>query len=246
MKKYLLITLAVRAALSGVAQADSDDHAKPAAPAVDPITITASPYAGADARAGATSASTSSATSGANSSANAAGGAGGAGGSAGSTSAVTASTGGNSLTSITREIRQAVTGDSTGTNTTASCRYDMHAGLGSVLGGFSIGRAFSDKDCKRAAYAETLWRRGNVVAGNRVYCTIKDVHDALGDDCEALLNEQHPTAQPAQPAQPAQLAPPVAPAAIVSAVSSDGHGGNAEVPVTHAELDRAFKAAVSK
>jgi hypothetical protein len=38
--------------------------------------------------------------------------------------------------------------------------------------------------------ANSLYLRGLRIAGDRITCTVSYVHDALGADCEALLNEQ--------------------------------------------------------
>jgi hypothetical protein len=102
------------------------------------------------------------------------------------------SSGGNQqATNITNnQIKQAVGGYSEGTNTTAGCYYDQHAGLGTVFGGISFGHGRKDKDCEKRALAQELWYRGNIIGGNRVYCSIRTIKDTLGEDCEALLNEQ--------------------------------------------------------
>jgi len=137
--------------------------------------------------------------------------------SASSSQAASSSTsGGNSMASTFTEVKRAVTGNSSGTNTTAACRYDTHAGLGSVLGGLSFGRSYKDKDCLKLQVANDLWAKGMDIAAVRVYCTIPTIKDALGDDCEAVLNEKHAAAR----------------------VVSD--------TVTHEELDRALRSAAQK
>jgi len=139
--------------------------------------------------------------------------------SASSSQAASSSTsGGNVMSSSTtyQEVKRAVTGNSSGTNTTAACRYDTHAGLGSVLGGLSFGRSYRDKDCLKLQVANDLWAKGMDIAAVRVYCTIPTIKDALGDDCEAVLNEKHAAAR----------------------VVSD--------TVTHEELDRALRSAAQK
>lgn len=103
-----------------------------------------------------------------------------------------ANSGGNSVSnsSVYTEVKRAVTGNSSGSNTTAGCRYDSHMGLGSVLGGLSFGRSYKDRDCLKLQVANDLWSKGLNLAAVRVYCTIPTIKDALGDDCEALLNQQ--------------------------------------------------------
>jgi hypothetical protein len=123
------------------------------------------------------------------------------------------------------QIRQAVTGESSGTNTTAACRYDGHAGLGTILGGVSFGRGFKDADCKREGYALSLWSQGRDAAAARVYCQITEVKAALGADCVELVSAQ------VQPQLPATIvAPPV----------------DLTPFATHAEVEAAFKRSVSK
>jgi hypothetical protein len=137
-----------------------------------------------------------------------------------STSGASASSGGNSVSnsSVYKEVQQAVDGYSSGTNTTSGCRYDSHMGLGSVLGGISFGRGFKDKGCVQLKLANEFWSKGMNIAAERIYCSIKEVKEALGEDCIALLNEQHAITPPA-------------------AVSD---------AVTHDELNNAMKKALSK
>jgi hypothetical protein len=126
------------------------------------------------------------------------GGSGGQGGNAyaagGISGASTATNAGNSQStsyaSTLNVPRQAVDGYSTGTNSTASCVRDQHAGIGAVIGGLSFGRGKRDSDCARQALATQLWARGEVNAGNLIYCQITEVKAALGADCIALVNER--------------------------------------------------------
>lgn len=92
--------------------------------------------------------------------------------------------------------RQAVDGYSAATNSTAACVRDQHAGIGAIIGGFSIGHGKRDKDCARQELAQGLWAQGQFEAGDRIYCAITEVHEALGDDCLKLLRHDVPPAIP--------------------------------------------------
>lgn len=75
------------------------------------------------------------------------------------------------------------------TNTTAPCRYSAGgAGQAPVIG-LSIVFAKKDKDCERLIVAQDLYGRGQKTAGDKVYCLISTVREALGDDCLSLINE---------------------------------------------------------
>lgn len=74
--------------------------------------------------------------------------------------------------------------------TTATCRYSDGAGIQTFGLGASFAKSRADTDCRRVNAAQAMWASGRDIAGNRIYCTISYVHAALGDDCEALMNEQ--------------------------------------------------------
>jgi hypothetical protein len=134
------------------------------------------------------------------------GGQGGAGGNgygtaqSDSASASAASAAGNttSYSESYTSPRLAVDGYSSGTNTTATCRYDTHGGLGTFIGGVSFGRGMKDHDCQRIALADSFYSRGNTYAAAKLYCSVRDVRDAIGGDCVATLD-----APPPKPVTPA-------------------------------------------
>jgi hypothetical protein len=89
--------------------------------------------------------------------------------------------------------RQAVDGYSSGTNTTAACALDQHAGIGAVIGGISFGRSRRDHDCARLVLANEMWARGNDHAAEAIFCSIGEVKSALGEDCMAYVHTLHST-----------------------------------------------------
>lgn len=132
------------------------------------------------------------------------GGNGGSGGSSHSTATGGAATNaGNtqstnySSASTYNEVRQAVDGYSSGSNNTSGCVLEQHAGIGAVIGGLSFGHGRRDKNCARQQLAIVLWARGETEAGNRIYCSIDEVKDALGNDCLELLSVRIAVERPA-------------------------------------------------
>ena len=95
------------------------------------------------------------------------------------------------------EPRQAVDGYSSGSNNTSGCVLEQHAGIGAVIGGLSFGHGRRDKNCARQQLAIVLWARGETEAGNRIYCSIDEVKDALGNDCLELLSVRIAVERPA-------------------------------------------------
>src|SRR5665213_917377 len=95
------------------------------------------------------------------------------------------------------EVRQAVDGYSSGSNNTSGCVLEQHAGIGAVIGGISFGHGKRDRNCARQQLAIVLWARGETEAGNRIYCSIDEVKDALGADCLALLSTRIAVERPA-------------------------------------------------
>lgn len=73
--------------------------------------------------------------------------------------------------------------------TNAPCRYSEGVGIQTSPVGASVGFTFKDKDCERFQYAQYLYYRGQTIAGARLMCRIKRIKEALGEDCEALMNE---------------------------------------------------------
>lgn len=131
-----------------------------------------------------------------------AGGAGGAGGSAASkasssstslsasSSAANADNNGNSQSTEFNSPRNPVNTAVAGFQiTNAPCRYAEGLGIQTNNVGGSVGFTFKDKDCERFQYAQYMYARGQNVAGDRLMCLIKRIHEALGDDCLALVNE---------------------------------------------------------
>lgn len=138
-----------------------------------------------------------------------AGGVGGAGGASNATggnqsqtqtqsSASTSNNAGNAQAITTNDnytqVHQAVDGYSSGTNTTAGCALEWHAGIGTFVGGASYGRSKRDSDCARQSLARDLQEQGKPEAAARVYCTIKEIKAALGADCYALVFKPIPVA----------------------------------------------------
>lgn len=73
--------------------------------------------------------------------------------------------------------------------TNAPCRFAEGVGIQTSPVGASVGFTFKDKDCERFQYAQYMYARGQNIAGDRLMCLIKRIHEALGDDCLALVNE---------------------------------------------------------
>lgn len=103
-----------------------------------------------------------------------------------------------SPSSTYNEVRQAVDGYSSGTNSTAACVRDQHAGVGTIIGGISFGHGKRDSDCAREQLAYVAWARGNDEAAVRIYCSIGEVRKALGSDCEELMARPKTIAPAAQ------------------------------------------------
>lgn len=74
-------------------------------------------------------------------------------------------------------------------DTTAACRYHNGGGLQLFGVGLSLGHSSKDKDCERIALAQLMWSRGQDIAGDKIMCKVTTVHEALGDDCLALVHE---------------------------------------------------------
>lgn len=140
-----------------------------------------------------------------------AGGSGGAGGVGGAGGASNATGGNQSQTQTSQsnnagnaqaittndnytQVHQAVDGYSSGTNTTAGCALEWHAGIGTFVGGASYGRSKRDSDCARQSLARDLQEQGRPEAAARVYCTIKEIKAALGADCYDLVFKPTPPA----------------------------------------------------
>lgn len=87
-----------------------------------------------------------------------------------------------------KQVQTAVAGNALGT--TADCRVGGGAGAQGASFGLSFGGARKDHDCARLVLANNLYARGQKVAGDRVFCQITEIKQALGDDCIALINEQ--------------------------------------------------------
>lgn len=73
--------------------------------------------------------------------------------------------------------------------TTAGCRYGEGLGVQLSNAGVSGGLSFKDHDCARLQLAEFFYSRGQDIAGDRVICQIREVQQALGDDCLGLVHE---------------------------------------------------------
>lgn len=104
----------------------------------------------------------------------------------------TSNSGGNVLTSSTvfRGVRQAPGALAVGTNTTQPCSGEWHLGGSSPVGGLSFGKSRTNRDCVFAELAADELARGNLQASIQLRCKISYYREALGDDCEALLNTQ--------------------------------------------------------
>lgn len=214
-----LVTLAVLAALSAnaYAGADKDCDTKPTAVPGSTVTGTQSQtqgqgqsqtgtVTGRQSQNAVTGPSTSNAQGGAGglggAGGSAAGGAGGSGGSAISGSASNnandnASAGGsggntgpvtNSYTNVNPRapVNSAF---ATPGMTTAGCRFSDAVGISAFIVSGSFSKSRADTDCRLATMADSQYARGNTMAGDKLTCRISYVHAALGDDCEALLNQ---------------------------------------------------------
>lgn len=73
--------------------------------------------------------------------------------------------------------------------TTAGCRFAEGLGVQTMPAGTSIGISLKDHDCVRLQLAQFLYSRGQDIAGDRVTCQITEIHQALGDDCLALVHQ---------------------------------------------------------
>ncbi len=104
----------------------------------------------------------------------------------------TSNSGGNVLNSSTvfRGVRQAPGALAIGTNTTQPCSGEWHLGGSSPVGGLSFGKSRTNKDCMFAELAADELARGSLQASIQLRCRISYYKEALGDDCEALLNTQ--------------------------------------------------------
>jgi hypothetical protein len=72
-------------------------------------------------------------------------------------------------------------------------------GQATILGlSFGIGR--KDRDCERVALAEMMYDRGNPDAGDAIMCRVRELREAFGADCLAMLARSRP-AVPAQPTE---------------------------------------------
>jgi hypothetical protein len=85
--------------------------------------------------------------------------------------------------------RNAPAAFSGGANTTAECYTSIGGGASASIGGISFGFGKKAKDCAKLVLANDLYARGQKTAGDRIFCTITEVKETLGDDCLALINE---------------------------------------------------------
>ena len=92
------------------------------------------------------------------------------------------------------------------------------------MGGISFGHGRKDHDCAKAIIARELWDRGLDEAASRVYCSITEVNQALGTECETLMRRTR--AGDAGTANPRNV--------------------NKEDTVTHEELNTVIKQALTK
>lgn len=116
-----------------------------------------------------------------------------------SSTASAANNAGNSQNIIFGDQRVAAASAIAGVgDTTAKCRYHDGAGVQLIGFGVSFGKSRADSDCRKVAYADLFYARGDDSAGNRMLCSIKDIRNAMGDsldDCLALVNELHAVKQ---------------------------------------------------
>lgn len=104
--------------------------------------------------------------------------------------AATANNQGNSQSVNLLTPRNAPAAFAGGTNTTAPCYTSIGAGISSTVGGLSFGSGRKAKDCARFILAQDLYSRGLFTAGDKVYCAITEIREALGETCLAVIAEQ--------------------------------------------------------
>ncbi len=139
----------------------------------------------------------------------------------------TASNGGNTQALNVINRRSAASAHADAGYSSAPCVKDQRIGAQVVGFGLSMGRGKSDKDCLLLAAADLELARGNLRASILLRCKTKNYQEALGADCEALLNTQ--TKKPSSES---------AAVACQNAPTKDY--------ATKEELDRAFRACASK
>jgi hypothetical protein len=96
----------------------------------------------------------------------------------------------SSVSVVHKQRRQAPGVYTAATNTTAACQGEWHVGASVGLGGVSFGKSRTLRDCVLAQAAEYEESRGNLEASRKLRCRISFYEEALGEDCEALLNTQ--------------------------------------------------------
>lgn len=87
-----------------------------------------------------------------------------------------------------KQVQTAIAGNALGS--TAECLKGGGVGAQGAAFGLSLGGSRKDHDCARFILANNLYARGQKVAGDRVFCQITEIKEALGADCIALVNEQ--------------------------------------------------------
>lgn len=98
--------------------------------------------------------------------------------------------GGNSYSTSYDAARIPVTTAAAGIGqTTAGCRFAEGLGVQTMPAGTSVGFSFKDHDCARFQLAQFFYTRGQDIAGDKIMCQIREVSDALGADCPALVHE---------------------------------------------------------
>lgn len=110
----------------------------------------------------------------------------------GGDSTSSASSGGNQIqnSSTYKQVKQAPGVFSSAGDTTAECQGDWRVGLSATGGGLGFGKSYSIRDCYLVKASDTEFARGNIAASIKLRCRISFYRDALGDDCEALLDTQ--------------------------------------------------------
>jgi hypothetical protein len=69
----------------------------------------------------------------------------------------------------------------------APCRFAEGLGIQTTPFGTSVGFTFKDKDCWRLVLAEGFYAQGQMDAGDRVMCAIKEIKSVLGSECLMVL-----------------------------------------------------------
>ncbi len=110
----------------------------------------------------------------------------------GSTSASDSNSGGNVLNSsnVYKGVRNAPGIVSEAGVSTADCQGDWRVGASVPGGGVSFGKSRTIRDCVLSHAAAEELARGNLAASIKLRCLISVYREALGNECEALLNTQ--------------------------------------------------------